>query len=177
MIPLAGERKTRLLFYQREGHVCMVMHMQVELYMGEQLDLMASVIGIGLLISVIDARSYRIPDFLVFLTGCVSVLFTWTEGWGLLRFRIFAALTGGLVLLFLHLRKGLGLGDVKYGTVLSYAVGLYGTWIMLAVASLTGMVWYFMRGRSPLQKIPFAPFLTLGALVTFLWKGMEGGGS
>lgn len=138
--------------------------------------LIGTVIGIGSVISLVDAKSFRIPDLLVILLGCVTLLFTIPEGWEALCLRTLAALGGGLVLFFLYVRGGLGLGDVKYGAVLSYAVGLYGTWIMLAIASLTGVLWYLVRGLSPSHRIPFAPFLTVGAASGLLWKITGGGG-
>jgi prepilin signal peptidase PulO-like enzyme (type II secretory pathway) len=85
-------------------------------------------------------------------------------------------LSGGVIFVFLCVirmlvNKKMGFGDVKYSAVLSYALGLKGAWIMLFFACLLGILFYICRRQAfkinNTTMIPFGPFLSLGAFISF----------
>ena len=117
--------------------------------------------------TVIDIKSFRIPDILslgglftlmaldgVFHTGNV-----FTEG--------LAAC--GAFLLFLIIRNltgGMGFGDVKYAAFLGMYTGPRYFFVASACAACCGLLFACLSGMSMHKgaddKIPFAPFLTVG---------------
>jgi leader peptidase (prepilin peptidase)/N-methyltransferase len=74
----------------------------------------------------------------------------------------------------------LGLGDAKYSVLIALSLGLYGWLTTLAVASVTGLaagLVLVLRGGFPRDaRIPFAPFLTLGAAVSIVMQRLYPGG-
>jgi prepilin signal peptidase PulO-like enzyme (type II secretory pathway) len=129
-------------------------------------------LGFALPISLIDIRSYRIPDLLCI--PCFLALLILHIGYnpGLLPNFLAAALLSALI--FFLIRRGtggLGLGDVKFAGLIGLFCGL--PWVCAAflMAALTGLgaALFFMspktRGISP--RIPFAPFLSLGAIAAY----------
>ncbi|MBQ9697065.1 MAG: prepilin peptidase, partial [Acidaminococcaceae bacterium] len=86
------------------------------------------------------------------------------------------ALTGSFVLgvVWLLSRGGLGLGDVKFIGVLGLWLGVSGVVTGLALAFVTGGVAaavLCLFGNASLQsKVPFGPFLSLGAVISFFYS-------
>jgi prepilin signal peptidase PulO-like enzyme (type II secretory pathway) len=132
-------------------------------------------------ITIMDIREYRIPDFL-------------TAG-GLLFFTIFNLIQGertigslalacglgfGLFWLIHLVSKGkMGLGDAKYSALLAVAAGVVPWLVTLFIASVAGLVFAAVMmgffGMDRRARIPFAPFLTVGAVLAILLKGYYGG--
>ena len=133
-------------------------------------------------ITVFDLRELRIPDALslggiAVLAACKTMLFhapvlemlaCVTLGFGV--FWVIRRVTGGK----------LGLGDAKYSAFIALSIGLYGWFMTLFVASITGLACALIliataHARKG-TRIPFAPFLTLGALVTVVMTRLFPGG-
>ncbi len=135
-----------------------------------------------LTISLIDLEHQKIPNRLVGL-GLAAVLifrlggtlfsitapllFTlaWPEAlWGLL------AGGGAMLVIFLVSRGGMGGGDVKLAALLGFWLGLQGVIITLILGfvsgALVGVMLILLGLRRRRDPLPFAPFLSLGALIT-----------
>jgi leader peptidase (prepilin peptidase)/N-methyltransferase len=133
-------------------------------------------------ITFFDLKEMRIPDVLslggiaVFVALGIlvpggSVITVAREA--LIGFGVFWAITiatGGK----------LGLGDAKYSVLIALSLGLYGWLTTIAVASVTGLaagLMLVLRGGFPRDaRIPFAPFLTLGAAVSIALQRLYPGG-
>ena len=149
-------------------------------------------------IAVIDVRTKRIPDVLVLtalLLICIRrILFSYLLALdpGLLHvsdlflpyiltphpitapwFFLDGAIGFAFIWLFRFFSKGkIGLGDAKLSGLIALFVG-FPAWILaILVASITGIVYATIQmARAKMKRqdrIPFAPFLGLGALVGFI---------
>ena len=87
--------------------------------------------------------------------------------------------SGGLYLIaytFFRLtgKQGLGQGDIDLLALIGSFTGIIGCWATILIGSITGSVLglIYMRGiRSPNSiKIPFGPFLALGAICYIFWQ-------
>ena len=134
-------------------------------------------------ITFFDLKEMRIPDVLslggiaVFVALGIlvpggSVITVAREA--LIGFGVFWAITiatGGK----------LGLGDAKYSVLIALSLGLYGWLTTIAVASVTGLaagLMLVLHGGFPRDaRIPFAPFLTLGAAVSIATAAAVPGGA
>jgi prepilin signal peptidase PulO-like enzyme (type II secretory pathway) len=73
----------------------------------------------------------------------------------------------------------MGLGDAKFSALIAVAAGLLPWLVTLFIASVAGlafavaMLWLFRRDLR--ARIPFAPFLTIGAVFAILLKGYYDG--
>jgi leader peptidase (prepilin peptidase)/N-methyltransferase len=80
-----------------------------------------------------------------------------------------------LVMKMLRRRGTLGLGDVKFLAAASLWVGFVGSTMLFVVASLLALL--FVLARTPWRPldlraaIPFAPFLSAGLLLVYLFTG------
>jgi prepilin signal peptidase PulO-like enzyme (type II secretory pathway) len=132
----------------------------------------------GFLIPIVicDIKQKKIPNLFVFLgagllflkrcivdTACLPVMVIDTMA----AFIIIAAVW--------FLTKGkIGLGDAKLSAFIAMAIGLFGWFVALFVAALSGLL--FALGSIKLKKsgfndpLPFAPFLALGCVVSIVLK-------
>lgn len=123
-----------------------------------------------------DLRSLRIPDRALLAFAVPALAIDLLEG-GASYARFAAALASGLALWGAGRlsRAGMGFGDVKLGAAGGYALGFFGAWTMLAVAAAAGLVAFAVRGKRGREgRLPFAPFLALGAVAGAL-VAMKGG--
>jgi prepilin signal peptidase PulO-like enzyme (type II secretory pathway) len=122
--------------------------------------------------SIIDIRSYRIPDLLVFPGFAVMFVFLLMFQIGVLPNRLAAALLS--VLFFSIIRRvagGLGLGDVKFAMLIGLCCGLPWVCVAFLAAALTGIAAFLaarLAGKSRSDPLPFAPFLTAGVIAVFV---------
>ena len=131
----------------------------------------AWLLGGGLVAAVYDLRERRVPNAVI-----VALLAAWPlfgigqpGGWwarGLAGFTLV-----GLPLLMLALTSGLGMGDVKLGAVMALYLGPGRGLLAVAAGTVAGGLVHALlvllgrrtwTGRG--SEVPFAPFLTLGAL-------------
>jgi prepilin signal peptidase PulO-like enzyme (type II secretory pathway) len=123
--------------------------------------------------SAIDARSYRIPDLLVFPCFVAVFIFLLIAQISVLPNRLIAALLSGLF--FFIIRRftgGLGLGDVKFAMLIGLCCGLPWTCVAFLAAALTGIAAILIarRGKQERNPLPFAPFLTAGVVAAFVFS-------
>ncbi len=144
---------------------------------------MESAVQIGLLllfaipITIFDLRQYRIPDYLTF--GGIFffiVLKVVRGGSSPALIALECGLGFGVFWAIHHLTRGkMGLGDAKYSALIAVAVGLLPWFVTLFIASVAGvlfaLVMILVFGMDRRTQIPFAPFLTLGAVLALLLRG------
>jgi leader peptidase (prepilin peptidase)/N-methyltransferase len=119
-------------------------------------------------VTIVDIRHYRVPDALVF--------------WAMLALLIARALTKTLTAWFFcygltgycsiwilrwFFKGGIGLGDAKLSAFICALLGLWGWVFSVFIASLSGSILALamMRRMRKIDKIPFAPFLSLGCMI------------
>ena len=125
-------------------------------------------------ITFIDLRRMRIPDALsiggILVVLALDVLLLKAPA----DLIVLEAIVGFGVFWLIRLgtRGALGLGDVKYSVLIALSLGLLGWLTTIAVAAVTGLVTGLVmirRRKVPLStRIPFAPFLTLGAVISIV---------
>jgi prepilin signal peptidase PulO-like enzyme (type II secretory pathway) len=135
-------------------------------------------IGFCLVISVVDAKTLKIPD--IFLLICVFVLLFFDRYASSVFFhsKIMTAIVSYMLFYFVYAYTGgLGFGDVKYAALLGYALGMekaciafFLTAIGIILMYIIG-IWVFRWKKS--TKLPFAPFLSFGAIVAELINVVE----
>lgn len=104
---------------------------------------------------------------------------------GLLDLTLFESILGacvGWMLLYLidkfffmlTKKNGLGQGDIDLLAFIGSFLGIYGCWVTLLLSSLIGSIiggmYMFITGASKTLKIPYGPFLALGAIIFVLFK-------
>jgi prepilin signal peptidase PulO-like enzyme (type II secretory pathway) len=124
--------------------------------------------------SVIDARSYRIPDLLVFPCFAAVFFFLLNAQIDVLPNRLAAALLSGLFFFIIRRCVGaLGLGDVKFAMLIGLCCGLPWACAAFLVAAMTGiaLILIVRRGEQERRKpLPFAPFLSAGVIAAFVFS-------
>ena len=128
-----------------------------------------------LVIFVIDLELQLVLDVVVFsaMPVALAASFFWADInplWSLV-----GGATGAAVLLlpYMAYRQGMGLGDVKLAGLIGLMAGFPLVLVALMLAILAGglmasfLLALRLKGRK--DAIPFAPFLTTGALVSLLW--------
>lgn len=132
--------------------------------------------------SVIDVREYRIPNRLVavgigvLLTLLVAVS-TVEQSWQPLVF----GLAGGLAFFLAYLAlalispTGMGMGDVKLAAVIGLMLGplgvsasVVGFYSAFVLGAVFGLVRILVRRGGLRSRLPFAPFMTVGATLGLL---------
>jgi prepilin signal peptidase PulO-like enzyme (type II secretory pathway) len=125
-----------------------------------------------LTISIIDIRTKRIPDYLIY-SGIVFFL-----SYNILIKKqsiliLFTLIFTGFIPFFLiwYFTKGkLGLGDAKFSAFLALALGLRSWFVMVFASSFTALIFalYMLKVKKITgdTKIPYGPFLSLGALIS-----------
>ena len=128
----------------------------------------------GIPIAIIDFKSQRIPLYLS-ISGIVIAILVQL----ILKVHplvLAAEISIGFISFYLIrvlTRKGLGLGDALISAFIAVLVGLWGWILSIFLAALGALIFgliflkYNIRDRS--RRIPFAPFLMGGSLVTILY--------
>ena len=127
-------------------------------------------------IAFIDWNTMLIPDTLSFGGIVIGLVFSIFNG------EIIHSLLGGIIsgaiLLFFAVigkwvfrKEAMGFGDVKLAIMLGVFVGWQGFIILLVIASFIGAIYGIImeiKGKVEDSKIPFAPFLTIGGIITYI---------
>ncbi len=119
-------------------------------------------------VAAVDLRERRIPNAAV--VAGLALALCWAAGRGeasltdsVLGGALGLLLLGGVWLLF---RGRLGMGDVKFASVVGAFCGAAGLFVAVFVAALLGLlaalVLIAMDRKNAQAKIPFAPFLSAG---------------
>lgn len=136
----------------------------------------------GIALSISDVRRHRLPNKIVFpLYGASFVLLvtmtTMTGDWS----RLIIAVLGGIALwgayFLFGLTGGMSFGDVKLAGVLGFYLAWYGSLALLYATmltfalslphALTLMIRHRHDGTKP--RLPFGPYMIVGALATALY--------
>jgi leader peptidase (prepilin peptidase) / N-methyltransferase len=130
----------------------------------------ASLLALLLTVTVVDLRARLVPDRALVLATAIVVPLAVATDPGSLPERAVAALgAGGFLLAGALIRPGaMGLGDVKLAAVLGLYLGrgvVAALLVAFAAGSLLGLALIVSHGwEARTRAIPFAPFLSLGAL-------------
>lgn len=140
-------------------------------------------VAVGVALGAIDLDHHRLPDALTLpsyvVAGAMLLLPAAADGlWGdYLRAWLGAAvLYAFYFLLVVVYPKGMGFGDVKLAGVLGLYLGWLG-WGVLVVGGFLGFLLGALVGGTLMAvrragrktKIPFGPFMLVGALLAILW--------
>ena len=112
-----------------------------------------------------DLRDRRIPNRLTFCGGVLALVLS-VEGLGPeIEIALGCALAVGVPLVALSLTApdGWGMGDTKLTVVIALLIGP-AVGAALFISSLGGLLFIICRRKSRRLSIPFAPFLSAGAL-------------
>ena len=121
-----------------------------------------------IVISVIDIRTMKIPDYFIIITAVASLLrFLEPEGVSLLQYLSglipsIAILILSVILKHLTHHRLLGGGDIKLIAALGLHLGPYATLLTVLLASILAII--ICRK----QKFPFAPMLSASTLLIVL---------
>lgn len=144
------------------------------------LTLQSVIIALLLVLSIIDLRTFLLPDHYMILLAAAAAVYVWVSG-GTVADSLYGLLAGGGFILFLYLvtdGRGIGFGDVKLAAVLGAIVGLQGAVILLLIAFISGglvgsyLLW--RRLASLKTAVPFGPFLAGTAAGLLLWPQLPG---
>jgi prepilin signal peptidase PulO-like enzyme (type II secretory pathway) len=135
-----------------------------------------------LLIALVDLQ-YRLVLNLLVYPAIIAILFfhLWVLPQALLNMLLGGILAFSIFFLTAWLRPGqLGGGDIKLATLIGLAFGFPGVlWVLLVGAGTAGGTAVYLllaRGQGLKGRIPYAPFLCLGAMVALLyspWPGLH----
>jgi prepilin signal peptidase PulO-like enzyme (type II secretory pathway) len=130
-----------------------------------------AVICLCVIIALVDVKTYRIPDVLLVLFLPVILIPEVNHPHLSVVSRLIAALAAFIFFgAVWHYTQGMGFGDVKYAAVLGYILGperLVQALIFTALLSMTIYIaGIFIFRWAKTAKIPFAPFLSAGAILT-----------
>ncbi|ULQ59092.1 A24 family peptidase [Brucepastera parasyntrophica] len=124
-------------------------------------------------ISVIDIRSYRIPDILSLPCFILLLIVYCVTAPSDLPLALLSSSVSAILFLLIRVTtKGLGFGDVKYAAVVGLFCGFPYILAAFLAAALTGLIAavvlivFLKKDRS--VRIPFAPFLAAGAVAAHL---------
>jgi len=121
-------------------------------------------------IAIYDLKTYRIPDALLVSFALVMIITQRNQTYPPVTSRIIAASVSFLIFAAVwYYSRGIGFGDVKYAALLGYFLGpdmlplAYITTAFLGIFIFSLGVLLFRWPKT--TKIPFAPFLSAGALM------------
>lgn len=120
-------------------------------------------------ISVFDLRTGRIPNFITFGFSALMLFTTvFTTPSKILARLLCASFFFLLFFCIAMFTKGLGMGDVKLAAVIGYCKGFFATSLIFILACLGGILFFLFCHfhKKELEKIPFAPFVTIGYLIS-----------
>jgi leader peptidase (prepilin peptidase)/N-methyltransferase len=80
----------------------------------------------------------------------------------------------GIIFKIVMKREGIGHGDFEILALIGAFLGLWGVWFSLMLASIVGLfvtgAYLWLSGKSRSTRIPFVPFLALGATLFFFFQ-------
>lgn len=131
-------------------------------------------VSLGVIVTVTDLNYMKIPNqvLLAFLPLLlvITIFFPWQ---GFLSSLLGAAVGLGITLLIAVLTDGMGMGDVKLFALLGWIVGLPQVILAFFIACVLGSLiggGLIISGKiASKQRIPFAPWLAIGAWVAFAY--------
>lgn len=138
--------------------------------------------SILLMIGMIDYYTMRIPNSLIIIGGIIGSLYLIALSIyhaniqvilnGILGMFVGILVIGGIILLSLIIfrKEGMGVGDLKLLGMIGLFIGSRYILYTILIAVITGGCYGVMVLLIKKDKIiPFAPFLSLGAMISVLW--------
>lgn len=119
-----------------------------------------------------DLRSRRVPNWLTCSGIAAGLLCAAAAGWRSVIWSAAGAAIGFVLLLPLHLRRGLGGGDVKLLAAYGALLGPSGIVAAAIFGAIVGALWGAVATLRGARTIPYAPAIVAGA-----WIQLIGGGS
>jgi leader peptidase (prepilin peptidase)/N-methyltransferase len=143
----------------------------------------AIIIGVLLILSWIDFKTFLLPDYLTYgliAYGLLANIFLGLA-WASIESSILGALFGFVSLyvlnqLYLKIKghHGIGMGDAKLLAGLGACLGIQSLPYILLIASVSGLiggyVWLKIHGQDQSQVFPFGPFIAFGGIIVLLWQ-------
>ncbi len=143
----------------------------------------AIIIGVLLILSWIDFKTFLLPDYLTYgliAFGLLANIFLGL-GWASIESSLLGAFFGFVSLyalnqLYLKIRghHGIGMGDAKLLAGLGACLGLQSLPYILLIASASGLiggyVWLKIQGQDHTHAFPFGPFIAFGGIIVLLWQ-------
>lgn len=138
-----------------------------------------------LAISAVDLERFIVPNRIVypalFIAAPLLVMAAVVDGdWSSLRDAALGGLLAWVVLFAIHMAspKGMGFGDVRLAGLIGVLLGwlsighvLLGLFLGFLTAAVVGVGLVAVRLRTRKDKVPFGPFLALGAILAVLFGG------
>jgi len=135
-----------------------------------------------------DLRDRRVPNTMVAAGLALAFWWGWRRGGAPLVDSLFGGALGLALFgsVWLLLRGRMGMGDVKFATVVGAFCGANGFFLSVLVAAVLGLLFALILiardRRNARAKIPFAPFLSAGGAAVLLgelahWPGVLFGGT
>ena len=130
-----------------------------------------------IVIALIDLKSGLIYNKILLVMAISAIIFDLSGILIEIDQAMIAALIGFVIMyvIFILSRGGLGGGDVKFTFVLGLWLGLDGLLIAIFLstifASIVGLIIFLIK-RTIKIKLPFAPFMSLGAVTAYFFKEM-----
>lgn len=129
---------------------------------------------ITVICAVFDLKTGKIPNSLVILNASSSIIggFVFYPSIILLRVGFSIALLLILLAFRRFFKNKLGMGDIKLIASLSITLYAWGTWVCLFSACVFGLSFWFVSSiirKKMYSSLPFAPFIALGVVVSFLF--------
>ena len=124
--------------------------------------------------SIIDARTKKIPDPLNLFGIVILLCYRFSVDKKEALVYIMSAIMAFLLLLTVRLatKKGLGLGDAKYGALCASYAGPIAVFVGFILAAIFAGIFYAFKRKSPSYKkdqaFSFAPFLSAGTFISSL---------
>lgn len=134
---------------------------------------LAILVSLLLALSIIDLKTFRLPNVLTFSLIGTGLLEAWLFS-GDLTNKIIGAVIGYGVFLAIELgykslrgQDGLGRGDAKLLAGGGAWTGWFGLPFIVLIASMMGLVAALFPSIRAKKQIPFGPFLALGILIVW----------
>ncbi len=129
--------------------------------------------GLGICISIIDAKTMRIPDsllvaFLIIALYPLLASMAWKSHLGGM-----AVMAIFFLVILLIFPGSFGGGDLKYASLIGLVAGFEQSFVVLETAlitgAITGIIYAAVSGKGLRSRMPFGPFLTLGMVVSMIY--------
>lgn len=137
-----------------------------------QFSIVALFFSVVLIVSLVDLRTYMIPDSVLILGAVMGIpLLLWSQGMAWALPAALGVLTGGglLLLIVVITKGGMGGGDVKLAAFMGVFLGFQGIltafFIAFTTGGLYGVFLILSRRKKKGDEIPFGPFLALGGII------------
>lgn len=129
--------------------------------------------SIALCIAIIDITSFTIPDSLVIAFALISAYPILLNNDIMDNIFGCCAFFAIFIIILLIFPGSFGGGDLKFGSAIGLLSGIEMSIVVLELSLVSGAIigiLYALKTRGSLRaKIPFAPFLTLGLIISFLY--------